>query len=168
MPDLKSIEKRFNAGYVVCDLTGCWIWNKTVRSGGYGQIRAGCLGEYYAHRVSYVLFVGTIPDGMQVLHDCPHGDNPACVNPAHLWVGTHNSNMNDKISKGRSLVGEKNPSSKLTEKQVLKALICNRGKGRLRALATKFGVLPSTLTAIRRGKSWKYLQQNQEKTCAAN
>jgi hypothetical protein len=77
---------------------GCWTWNGSIGSAGYGQI-------YYngkvskAHRVSYEINKGPIPDGLWVLHEC---DNPACVNPDHLHVGTAQDNSDEKIKRGRA------------------------------------------------------------------
>ena len=77
---------------------GCWLWTGYRRTTGYGRI--GFRGRIdYAHRVAWVVAKGEIPDGMCVLHKC---DNPACVRPAHLWLGTQRENMIDKGRKGRS------------------------------------------------------------------
>lgn len=81
---------------------GCWEWTAATYRGGYGHFRAFTDGKWKmikAHRYSYSHFKGEIPKGMLVCHTC---DNPKCVNPEHLFIGTHSDNMVDKINKGRS------------------------------------------------------------------
>lgn len=100
----KSLSERFHDRYTVNENTGCWEWHEyhflypVIRFNGK-MIRC--------NRLSYELYKGEIPEGMFVCHSC---DNPSCVNPNHLWVGTHKQNMEDMSKKGRSMLGKKKPN----------------------------------------------------------
>ena len=94
----KSTKERLDEKYVIDDEPGCWIWTAGKNKQGYGRISV-CNKARLAHRVSYELHVGDIPDGLDLLHKC---DNPACINPACLFPGTHQDNMEDMVKKGRS------------------------------------------------------------------
>lgn len=91
-----TIEERFWTKVKKTD--GCWEWQRClIGSMGYGSFWDG-ERKWVAHRYSYTLHNGPIPEGMCVCHTC---DNPKCVNPAHLWIGTKADNNRDKIQKGR-------------------------------------------------------------------
>jgi hypothetical protein len=79
---------------------GCWIWTGAVNRDGYGTLTYQ-RKHVSAHRLAWTLMFGPIPDGLFVLHSCPAGDNPSCVNPAHLFLGTQADNVADMASKGR-------------------------------------------------------------------
>lgn len=94
----KSTEERFWS--FVDKTASCWLWTGYLKESGYGRFSIN--GKpIAAHKFSYQLNVGPIPNGMLVCHNCPGGDNPACVNPDHLWLGTNADNMNDMYAKGR-------------------------------------------------------------------
>lgn len=138
----------------------CWEWQATKTKTGYGNLSIGLQkGDYFrqvrAHRFSYELHYGQIPDGMEVCHKC---DNPGCVNPAHLFLGTHQQNIADKIAKGRQPNGEKLRQSKLTEDSV-RLIREMRAEGMpYQEIAMQFGVHNVTILDVVRGKTWRHVK----------
>lgn len=163
----------------------CWIWRKSKNPvTGYGQLASWENGKrklYAAHRLSFSTFVAPIPDGLQVLHKC---DNRACFNPAHLFLGTQQDNMDDMIVKGRQrhvtavvhwtkLHPEKIPrgAEHYSQKRAasmrrgethhyakitnLQAAEIRASQETLRFLSEKYGLSQSSLSRIKRGKAYK-------------
>lgn len=132
----------------------CWLWTGYKRpKGGYGEVYLGTKPNrerVLAHRAVYETFNGSAADAL-VCHSC---DNPSCVNPKHLFLGTIQDNMDDRNSKQRQARGESNASSKLSEEDV-KML---RKDGRTHSYwANQFGVAESTISEARSGKTWKHV-----------
>ena len=131
----------------------CWLWTGGKNNQGYGHFDGK---RILAHRCSWELAFGKIAAGISVLHNCPAGDNRACVNPAHLWIGTKLDNMRDCKRKGRTARGDKNGQAKLTTAHVLEI----RGlHGRVSSptLARRFGVSQSRITCIWRRECWQHV-----------
>jgi hypothetical protein len=96
----EPIDARFSASYRIAE-NGCWIWTKGYaggRAGRYGMLRLPDGSAITGHRLSYQIHKGAIPPGTFVCHTC---DNPGCVNPDHLWLGTNSDNQKDAVAKGR-------------------------------------------------------------------
>jgi hypothetical protein len=150
--------------------SGCWLWTASIRSKkGYGQFAVRQNGKQFnwqAHRFAYAHFIGKIPEGKFVLHNC---DTPACVNPEHLFLGTHQENVDDMMKKGRKRTkpckGSSNGRSKLNEEIVADIKTYSSDYSN-KALAEIFDVSHHTISLIRLGKTWKHVQPAQERDIA--
>lgn len=140
----------FEDKYIPEPMSGCFLWLGAVFKNGYGQAYADGKNSY-AHRVSWEFYRGPIPDGLHVLHRC---DTPSCVNPDHLFLGTHQENMADRDRKGRCYKGEKCHQAKLTSEKVF--LIREDGRA-LRKIAADYGINVTSVYHIKRRKNWKHL-----------
>jgi hypothetical protein len=136
---------------------GCWEWQGSRFENGYGRIhvRGKRIGT---HRYAWECQRGAIPAGMLVLHRC---DNPRCVNPDHLFLGTHADNMQDMVRKGRNaggggLAGEANSCARLTDDQVREIrqhyVNAKRRYGLGTQLARRYGVSPALISSVVRGR----------------
>jgi len=136
--------------------TGCWEWQGAISGGRYGHLWiAG--RNVYAHRIAWALHYGPLKKGQLVLHKC---DNPKCVNPDHLFLGTHQDNMDDCVKKGRSARGSKSGRSKLNEEQVLeikKKLAEPHYYHKVRDLAKEYNVHDVTIYSIKKGRTWSHV-----------
>jgi hypothetical protein len=134
--------------------TGCWVWQKGKDKDGYGQFSFRDR-NYRAHRVSYRLYIGPIPKGMQVLHRC---ENPPCVNPSHLFLGDNAINTADKVQKNRQLKGESHPESKLTEDQVREIKKRLFGIETISDITRDYPVDRKVVSGIKAGTRWKHIK----------
>lgn len=164
-PERASLRERFEGKYLVDAATGCWNWTGAKKSQGYGAINEGGTGRALsAHRVSYALNVGPIPEGQWVLHSC---DNPSCVNPHHLFIGDALANVRDMDKKGRRVSvprrgpradkgqmrrGEGHPQAKLSKEQV-SAIRSSTKSGA--EIARQLGIAKTTVSSIRLGRTWR-------------
>lgn len=139
----------------------CWIWTGQKDSNGYGRCTVNRIVASLAHVVSYVLHKGPIIKGLDILHSC---DNPSCVNPDHLRMGTHKENMNDRDSRGRSKIcpprkGVQSNFAKLTDNSVIEIRKCFSMGVKQIDLAVRFNVGASCINSIVKNKTWKHLIQ---------
>lgn len=154
---MKALAERFEAFVERVTESGCWLWTGgTAGQYHYGVIRVGSLvdgsrAQRYAHRVSWELFHGPIPQGLHVLHRC---DVHSCVNPAHLFLGTAAENIADMVSKGRQARGSVHGIAKLSEASVL---VIRQSREPLAALASRLGVSCSAISLVRRRETWRHV-----------
>lgn len=130
--------------------SGCQIWTGATNLRGYGILRTNKVNSY-THRLAYELYKGKIPDSYYVCHKC---DNPSCINPNHLFLGTNIDNINDKVAKNRQVKGIDNIFSKLKNEDVRKI----RNDLRKDELVAKdYGVCTSRINLIKNKKAWKHI-----------
>jgi len=133
----------------------CWEWPGRRNDNGYGLITPGRAGQALrAHRVSWELLRGPIPKGYCVLHRC---DNPPCVNPRHLFVGTMGDNNRDMFEKQRAAVGIRQPGAKLTDEAVRTIRVRKRAGHTQREIARDLGVSEGIVSEILSGKRWHHV-----------
>jgi hypothetical protein len=153
---MNKLEETFWHNVQITD--DCWLWT-AGKTNGYGELYDnGNHIHIYAHRFSYQLFFGSVPDGLFVCHHC---DNPGCVNPMHLFCGTNADNMADMVTKGRSnftgAKGERNRHAKLVASQVI-TLRQDRLSGlSIKELANIYAIGRSDVSKILLGQRWKHL-----------
>lgn len=143
-----KLRDRFEKFFDRSDASSCWEWKGHRSSKGYGYFGR----EKRAHRISWEIYHGPIPDNLHVLHRC---DNPPCVNPAHLFLGTNIDNIADREQKGRGAAfREHRSTTKLTRQQVLSI----RADPRFQAdIAADYGVSRSAVSLIKLNKRWQWI-----------
>jgi len=151
------LEERFFRYVGSITAAGCILWKGLTNADGYGVIGSGIRPwrNLIASRVSYELFVAIIPDGLSVLHHC---DNPPCINPAHLFLGTTADNAADKVAKGRQLRGESLAWSRLTEERVREIRERHKaGDVTFRQLAELYGISFNAIRCAIRRHTWRHV-----------
>lgn len=132
----------------------CWEWTGGRTAQGYGRMSVGGGRETTTHRFSYETFYGPIPDGLFVCHSC---DNRLCVNPRHLWLGTHAENRADMVTKGRNSRGVMVKHSILDDAAVL-TIRERRAKGDLlREIADDYGITLASVCDVVKRRTWKHI-----------
>lgn len=160
----KSWEQRFKEKIGQPAANGCWPWLGFCNEAGQGWVNSRTKGgTTIASRASYEHFIGQISSGLYVCHKC---DNPRCVNPDHLFLGTQKENMLDAVSKRRHSYGEKVKQSRLTEANVLEIRATigpdRSFRGELLRLSKRFGVSPTCIRHVVMGRTWAHLLPSQE------
>lgn len=154
------------------DMSGdCWIWTGYLNPDGYGQMLTGSKTDGTrrpgkVHRIMWEMHNGPIPPGMEVCHNCPDGDTPACCNPAHLFLASHDGNMKDAAKKGRTQRGETHSSAKLSSDQIreMRERAAIGGRGEKARMSREFGMDSSHISRIVKGKKWKHLPVTVEES----
>jgi hypothetical protein len=155
--DLKILQRFWSKVDIPKDYENeCWIWTASTNKDGYGQFSINGK-QIRSHRFSYECYNGPIPNGFRLLirHSC---DNPACVSPYHLKIGSYQDNSDDAVDRNRICCGENSPLSKLTEenvKDILNSLYENNIN--YKELSKIYNVHPDTIKSISLGNSWKHI-----------
>lgn len=151
-PKTKTYAERIEKHSILDPNSGCWVWTASYRTDGYGRMASSDRGKpIAAHRGSWIAYRGTIPDSMCVCHHC---DNRACVNPDHLFIGTHKDNTQDALKKGRFCIGERHFAARLTPRQVDEI---RSSEERSTKLAIRYGVSRATILRTQRRESWRHV-----------
>lgn len=146
-----EIHDRLKYLSVVDFNTGCHNWRGGLNLTGYGVLSYKH-EKWLAHRLSFTLAYGSIPDNLYICHKC---DNPKCINPEHLFLGSQKDNLTDMTSKGRAAVGSDYHRSNLTDEDV-KAIKADTRKQLV--IAKEYGVSRTNISAIKTGRAWKHVE----------
>lgn len=156
----KGLDEKLWSRVVKSDGDGCWEWQGHRTPFGHGQLTHRGV-SLYAHRVSWELLNGPIPDGASVCHRC---DNPPCVRPSHLWLGSQRDNLRDMADKGRQGLhvdpsrathGVEHHKAKLTPELVREIRSSSES---IHALSRRMGVARPTIKAVLSGRTWRHVE----------
>jgi hypothetical protein len=157
-PEQTTVEDRFWSKVDRRGSDECWLWQSTRDPSGYGRFSVGGTAGsmLIASRVAWAFTHGPISSEDQVLHRC---DNPGCVNPDHLFLGTPRINSDAKVAKGRHAFGERNGNAKLTDEHVRAIRLCYAGGAvTQRTLASDYGVAQSIISGIVNDSRWRHVE----------
>lgn len=150
---MRDVSERFFSKVMPEPMSGCYLWEASVGKDGYGTFKLRGKNRK-AHRVAYVLSYGPVSRADVVCHKC---DNRACVNPGHLFLGSHRDNMKDMTAKGRQAKGGRCHLTKLSAASVLEIYArAHNGEPHL-DIARDFGIGRRNVSEIKRGKTWNHL-----------
>lgn len=156
---LERLKMHFEKNVIRQD--GCWDWKGYIARNGYAEIaRSKNFSIKHAHRISWMIHKGKIPEGLFICHKC---DNPKCTNPDHLFIGTHQDNNKDRDEKGRTIKGEKVASSILNDEQVREIKNLLSLDHSTSEIAKKFAISTTTAKRINNGTLWKHIPWPTEK-----
>lgn len=158
LPRGSTTKERLDAYSMPVTETGCWLWAGYRNPKGYGVLGIG-RATYLAHRASYEEYVEIIPEGLNVLHRC---DNPPCINPRHLFLGTQKDNVDDMDAKGRRVIptkfGQSHGNSRLTDAAVERiAVDLVMGVLPQKKISKKHGLSQQHVSDINRGNIWSHV-----------
>lgn len=149
----KTLQERFEEKTLLIPESTCHWWTGCVDKDGYGRIRSGSGNDIRANRVMYKLVNGQIPEGLVVRHTC---NQPLCINPVHLILGTNKQNSEDMVRADNHSTGERNGSVKLTESQVLKIRRLSESMS-LEDISKMFPVSATSIGRIVKRENWKHI-----------
>lgn len=144
----QNTQTKFNENIEKTD--HCWLWIGALNQYGYGRFAINRKNKL-AHRLSYEMHIGAIPEGLLVCHKC---DVRNCVNPSHLFLGTYQDNATDMVNKRRQSFGERHPGAKLNMQEVL---FIRESKASTKYLMGRFDIGESGISHIKKRRNWKYI-----------
>lgn len=158
-----SKQERFEKYFIKDSDASCWIWRASLNSKGYGQFNLTGKKVIPAHRAAWIIYKGEIPanpeSAFNTLYVCHKCDNPLCVNPEHLFLGSQQGNMDDKMDKGRHVYGncygEQHARSKLTVELVREIRASSEGD---LYWHRKLGIARASIHAARHRKTWQHVE----------